>query len=133
MPRLKKIEVKEKNTKSKQETLSAENGKTTPQQLGSIIKSARDIMRKDRGLSGDTDRLPQLTWLLFLKFIDDSERLREEEALLAGETFQPAIEAPYRWRDWVVEEQSLTGDDLLQFISGEEVTLQGGAKGKGMF
>src|SRR5512138_2821966 len=72
MPRLKKIEVKEKNTKSKQETLSAENGKTTPQQLGSVIKSARDIMRKDRGLSGDSDRLPQLTWLLFLKFIDDN-------------------------------------------------------------
>ena len=26
---------------------------TTAQQLGSIIKSARDIMRKDKGLNGD--------------------------------------------------------------------------------
>jgi type I restriction enzyme M protein len=34
---------------------------TTAQQLGSIIKSARDIMRKDKGLSGDLDRLPMLT------------------------------------------------------------------------
>jgi type I restriction enzyme M protein len=90
-------------------------------------------MRKDRGLSGDTDRLPQLTWILFLKFIDDSERIREEEALLAGETFQPAIAAPYRWRDWVVQEQTLTGDDLLQFIGNDEVTLPGGGKGKGLF
>lgn len=90
-------------------------------------------MRKDRGLSGDTDRLPQLTWILFLKFIDDSERLREEEAALAGEAFRPAIEAPYRWRDWVVGEQGLTGDDLLQFIASEETVLPGGGRGKGLF
>ena len=44
---------------------------TTVQQLGSLIKSARDIMRKDKGLSGDLDRLPMLTWIMFLKFLDD--------------------------------------------------------------
>ena len=109
------------------------NGNTTPAQLSSVIKAARDIMRKDRGLSGDTDRLPQLTWILFLKFIDDSERIREDEAIMAGETFHPAIEAPYRWRDWVVQEQTLTGDDLLLFIGNDEVTLPGGGKGKGLF
>ncbi len=37
---------------------------TTAQQLGAIIKSARDIMRKDKGLSGELDRLPMLTWVL---------------------------------------------------------------------
>lgn len=47
---------------------------TTAQQLGVIIKSARDIMRKDKGLSGELDRLPMLTWVLFLKFLDDTER-----------------------------------------------------------
>lgn len=50
---------------------------TTAQQLGSIIKSARDIMRKDKGLSGDADRLPMLTWIMFLKFLDDMEQIRE--------------------------------------------------------
>ena len=44
---------------------------TTTQQLGSLIKSARDIMRKDKGLSTDIDRLPMLTWVMFLKFLDD--------------------------------------------------------------
>jgi type I restriction enzyme M protein len=34
---------------------------TTAQRLGSIVKSSRDIMRKDKGLSGDADRLPTLT------------------------------------------------------------------------
>jgi type I restriction enzyme M protein len=34
---------------------------TTAQSLASIIKSARDLMRKDKGLNGDLDRLPMLT------------------------------------------------------------------------
>jgi type I restriction enzyme M protein len=49
----------------------SETPKTTAQQLGSLIKSARDIMRKDKGLNGDLDRLPMLTWVMFLKFLDD--------------------------------------------------------------
>ena len=58
--------------------------KTTAQQLGSLIKSARDIMRKDKGLNGDLDRLPMLTWIMFLKFLDDMERIKETEEELAG-------------------------------------------------
>lgn len=50
---------------------------TTAQRLGNLIKSARDIMRKDKGLNGDLDRLPMLTWILFLKFLDDHEQVRE--------------------------------------------------------
>ncbi|MCX5909153.1 MAG: type I restriction-modification system subunit M N-terminal domain-containing protein, partial [Deltaproteobacteria bacterium] len=73
---------------------------TTVQQLGSLIKSARDIMRKDKGLNGDLDRLPMLTWIMFLKFLDDLEQIREQEALMAGKKFRPAIDPPYRWRDW---------------------------------
>ena len=34
---------------------------TTAQSLGALLKSARDIMRKDKGLNGDLDRLPLLT------------------------------------------------------------------------
>src|SRR5436309_9738191 len=75
---------------------------TTAQQLGSIVKSARDIMRKDKGLDGDLDRLPMLTWIMFLKFLDDAERLREDGAVLAGRRFRPAIEPPYRDRKSVV-------------------------------
>jgi len=38
---------------------------TTAQRLSSIVKSCRDIMRKDKGLNGDLDRLPMLTWIMF--------------------------------------------------------------------
>ena len=90
---------------------------TTAQSLGSLLKSARDIMRKDKGLNGDLDRLPMLTWIMFLKFLDDLELQREEEAKLAGKKFRPAIEPPYRWRDWAANPQGITGDELLAFIN----------------
>ena len=106
---------------------------TTAQQLASLVKSARDIMRKDRGLSGDLDRLPQLTWIMFLKFLDDMEKVREEEAKLEGKRFRPAVEAPYRWRDWATDECKLTGDDLTSFINSEEARGPDGKKGPGLF
>ena len=106
---------------------------TTSQMLGSLLKSARDIMRKDKGLNGDLDRLPLLTWIMFLKFLDDLEQQREEEAALAGKKFKAAIEAPYRWRDWAADPQGITGDELLSFINSDEAVRADGKKGPGLF
>ncbi len=106
---------------------------TTAQSLGSLLKSARDIMRKDKGLNGDLDRLPLLTWIMFLKFLDDLEIQREQEAKLAGKKFKPAIEPPYRWRDWAAKSDGITGDELLAFINNEETTRPDGKRGAGLF
>ncbi len=89
------------------------------EQLNATIKSVRDLLRKDAGLAGDTDRLPQLTWLLFLKNLDDFEISQEDEL---GEAYVPVIEAPYRWSDWAAVEdktQRLTGDELLDFVNND--------------
>jgi type I restriction enzyme M protein len=106
---------------------------TTAQRLGAVVKSARDIMRKDKGLNGDLDRLPMLTWIMFLKFLDDLEQAREIDAELAGEKFKPAIDQPYRWRDWAANPQGITGPELLTFINSEECTRPDGKKGPGLF
>ncbi len=106
---------------------------TTAQALSSLIKSARDIMRKDKGLNGDLDRLPLLTWIMFLKFLDDLEQQREDEAKLAGKKFRATIEPPYRWRDWAANIQGITGDELLSFINQDETTLANGKRGAGLF
>lgn len=106
---------------------------TTAQRLGAVVKSARDIMRKDKGLSGDLDRLPMLTWVMFLKFLDDLEENRQAEAELSGQKFKPAIEKPYRWRDWAADPQGVTGDELLAFINNEECIRPDGTKGPGLF
>ena len=38
------------------------------------IKSIQDIMRKDRGINGDAQRIEQLVWMIFLKVLDDREQ-----------------------------------------------------------
>lgn len=106
---------------------------TTVQQLGSLIKSARDIMRKDKGLSGDLDRLPMLTWIMFLKFLDDMEHIEESRAKIRKKKFRPYIEPPYRWRDWAAKEDGITGPELLAFINQEEAVRPDGTKGPGLF
>ncbi|MDP2869165.1 MAG: N-6 DNA methylase [Methyloversatilis sp.] len=105
---------------------------TSAQTLSSIIKAARDVMRKDKGLNGDGDRLPMLTWIMFLKFLDDHERIHEDEALLAGKRFAAAIEPPYRWRDWAVAD-GFTGDALTAFINQDEAVRPDGKRGPGLF
>ncbi|MGO9297738.1 MAG: N-6 DNA methylase [Streptosporangiaceae bacterium] len=81
--------------------------------LAAVIKSARDAMRKDAGLNGDLDRIPQLAWLLFLKAFDGLEQNRE----ITDDKFRPAIEEPYRWRDWAADPNGPTGDALLKFVN----------------
>ncbi len=106
---------------------------TTAQRLGSVVKSARDIMRKDKGLNGDLDRLPMLTWIMFLKFLDDMETVREEEAVLSGERFRPALDPPYRWRDWAARPDGITGPELIAFVNNDEATRPDGTHGPGLF
>lgn len=106
---------------------------TTAQALGSLLKSARDLMRKDKGLNGDLDRLPLLTWIMFLKFLDDLEFQRDDEATLGGKKFRPAIESPYRWRDWAANPQGITGEELLAFINQDEAIRPDGTRGPGLF
>src|SRR6516225_16304 len=91
--------------------------RTTTRAIGNLIHSSRNIMRNASGLNGDLERLPLLTWIMFLKFLDDLEQQREEEAQLARKKFRPAIEPPYRWRDWAANPQGITGDELLAFIN----------------
>ena len=41
--------------------------------LSGLIKKLRDIMRNDSGISGDAQRIEQISWLFFLKIYDARE------------------------------------------------------------
>ena len=89
---------------------------TSQSSLTSIIKRSRDIMRKDAGLNGDTDRTPQFAWLLFLKAFDDLEENRR--AIDAG--YASVITRPYRWQDWASDSVTRrSGDALLDFVNAD--------------
>lgn len=70
-------------------------------------------MRKDAGLNGDLDRLPQLSWLLFLRAFDAMEAERE---IIDGDGFSPAMESRYQWRAWA-DDEKFTGDALIEFVN----------------
>src|SRR5437660_1837631 len=90
-------------------------------------------MRKDKGLSGELDRIPMLTWIMFLKFLDDQEKIREAEAGLGGRILPPTIEPPYRWRDWAAKDDGITGPELLAFVNQDEAVRPDGTRGLGLF
>lgn len=106
---------------------------STRESLSGTIKTIRNIMRKDKGLNGDLDRLPMLTWLMFLKFLDDSDELHKVSDELAGRPHVPLIEEPYRWRDWAAKQDGLTGDELKAFINQDEAMRPDGTRGPGLF
>jgi type I restriction enzyme M protein len=37
--------------------------------ISTVVKSVQDIMRQDAGVDGDAQRISQLVWMLFLKFL----------------------------------------------------------------
>jgi len=117
----------------KRRTKKRTEPRTTAERLGNVIKSCRQILWNDKGLSSDLDRLPLLTWIMFLKFLDDLEQIEESRAKMRRAKYRPTIEPPYRWRDWAAPENGITGPELLAFINQEEATRPDGTKGPGLF
>lgn len=80
--------------------------------ISSIIKNVRNIMRQDRGVSGDAQRLEQLGWLLFLKILDD----KDQELELIRDRYKSVIPEKFQWRTWAADAEGITGDELILFI-----------------
>ncbi|MFC5649023.1 N-6 DNA methylase [Paenibacillus solisilvae] len=81
--------------------------------VSAIIKTVQDTMRKDAGVDGDAQRISQLVWMVFLKVFD----AKEEEWELIRDDYTPIVADGLRWRDWAVNDEGMTGDDLLDFIN----------------
>ena len=82
-----------------------QNGKrhATQQSLNGAIKSICDVMRRSN-CAGAMQYVPELTWILFLRILDEREQHEAEHAEAVGADFSPSFAAPYRWRDWAAPE-----------------------------
>ncbi len=83
--------------------------------LNGVIKNLRNYMRMDPGISGDAQRIEQISWLLFLKIYD----AKESDWAFDDESYKSIIPENLRWRNWAIGDKSPTGDELLQFINNE--------------
>ncbi|NLH98054.1 MAG: N-6 DNA methylase [Chthonomonadales bacterium] len=78
----------------------------TPQSVDQAVKSICDIMRRGN-CAGAMQYVPELTWILFLRILDEKEQREEQEAEALGVPFRPSLEAPFRWRDWAAPPETL--------------------------
>jgi type I restriction enzyme M protein len=77
------------------------NGKKlgTQQSVNSAVKAICDIMRRSN-CAGALQYVPELTWILFLRILDETETREAEFAEAVTAEFTPSLEEPFRWRDW---------------------------------
>jgi len=80
--------------------------------IGNIIKTLQNIMRKDQGVSGDAQRIEQLGWMISLKIIDD----KDAELELIHDKYTSSIPLELQWRNWAADSEGITGDALKEFV-----------------
>jgi len=83
--------------------------------IGNIIKTLQNIMRKDPGVSGDAQRIEQLGWMISLKILDD----KDKEIELFNEKYVSPIPKDLQWRNWAADDEGITGDELQEFIDAK--------------
>lgn len=71
----------------------------TQQSVDGAVWSICDIMRRGNVASA-LQYVPELTWILFLRILDETEQREELEAKALGHPYTPSIAQPYRWDDW---------------------------------
>lgn len=83
--------------------------------IGGIVKTLQNIMRKDQGVSGDAQRIEQLGWMITLKIIDD----KEAEMELISDDYVSVIPSELQWRNWAADSEGMTGDALKDFVDNK--------------
>ncbi len=86
-----------------------ENRRHGQQSVNSAVKSICDVMRRSN-CAGAMKYVPELTWILFLRILDERETREAEEAQALGLAFTPSLRAPYRWRDWADKDSPMRQD-----------------------
>lgn len=66
------------------------------------FKNIDDILHKDAGCSSELDYVEQTSWVLFLKYLSDLEKNREQAAVLTGKKYKPIIGKQYQWERSII-------------------------------
>jgi len=67
------------------------------------VKAICDILRRG-GCTSALQYIPELTWILFLRILDEREAREAMEAKAVGQRYAFSMDAPYRWQDWAAPE-----------------------------
>ena len=106
----------------KKKTANNRNGR---QSVDAAVKAICDIMRRGN-MAGALQYVPELTWILFLRILDEIEEKEHEQNKALGIPWTPSLKKPHRWRDWAAPDgskrvalQNGAVGDLFAFVNGE--------------
>ena len=92
------------------------------------FKNIDDVLYKDAGADSELDYVGQTSWILFLRYLDDLELDKKDEAELKGQTYTFILDEEYRWTNWAMPKttdgkldyhKTMTGKDLVEFVDGK--------------
>ena len=63
------------------------------------VKGVCDVLRRSN-CAGALQYVPELTWLLFLRFLDEREELEARNAKIQRIDFRPSLTGRHRWSSW---------------------------------
>jgi type I restriction enzyme M protein len=93
---------------------------STQQSVNSTVWNICNILRRSN-CAGALQYVPELSWILFLRILDEREQREAEEYEAIGATFTPSLKPSYRWRDWAAPYD----DDTPPLIAEAEDQPQG--------
>lgn len=89
------------------------------------FKNIDDILWKDAGADSELDYIGQTSWIMFLRYLDELEKDKADEAALKGEDYNYILDEEFRWSTWAMPKKedgtldrnkALTGPDLVEFV-----------------
>ena len=67
-----------------------------------VFKNIDNILYKDPGADSELDYVAQTSWVLFLRYLDEIEKEKADEATLSGENYTFLIKEEFRWSSWAM-------------------------------
>jgi len=89
------------------------------------FKNIDDVLWKDAGADSELDYIGQTSWVMFLRYLDELERDKADNAALTGKSYDYILAEEYRWSVWAMPKnaegeldrnKALTGPDLVEFV-----------------
>lgn len=89
------------------------------------FKNIDDLLYKDSGADSELDYIGQTSWVLFLKYLEQLESEKADEAEMKMEDYRYILDPEYRWSNWAMPKdaegnldrhKALTGPDLVDFV-----------------
>ncbi|NND77874.1 MAG: N-6 DNA methylase [Flavobacteriales bacterium] len=92
------------------------------------FKNIDDILYKDAGSDSELDYIAQTSWVMFLRYLDELEKDKSDEAALKGKKYTYILDEKFRWGNWAMPKNdkgeldiqvAMTGKDLADFVDDE--------------